>query len=108
MNTIDNKIINIFKMLMNAGADIEIADSYGNTPLIYACRYSTDKRIIDTLLDSGADEKALNDDDNSFYDVLDKNKKQYFLKKYPRKVYNSISHKYKKSYDDFLKEYGVN
>lgn len=95
-------------MLMNAGADIEIADSYGNTPLIYACRYSTDKRIIETLLDSGADEKALNDDDNSFYDVLDKNKKQYFLKKYPRKVYNSISHKYKKSYDDFLKEYGVN
>ena len=49
----------------------------------------------------------LNDDNESFYDHLDDENKQYFSRKYPTSVYNAISHWYKKSFTEFLKDYNI-
>ena len=62
---------------------------------------------MELLLDYGADEFILNDENKSFYDYLSDNNKQYFTQNYPTSVYNAISHWYKKSFTEFVKDYNI-
>ena len=125
------------KLLLNAGADINIQDS--NISLLYAAiinRIEIVKLLLNTgiyidkqdkygntaliyaasnnncemlelLLDYGADEFILNNDNKSFYDYLNDENKEYFTQNYPTSVYNAIYHKYKKSFTDFVKDYNI-
>jgi hypothetical protein len=65
------------------------------------------REMIELLLDYYADEFILNDDNKSFYNYLNDENKQYFSRKYPTSVYNAISHWYKKSFTEFLKDYNI-
>ena len=98
--------IEIVKLLLNVGADIDKQNNKGNTVLIFAA-FKNNKKIIELLLDYYADEFILNDDNKSFYDYLNDENKQYFTRKYPTSVYNAISHWYKKSFTEFVKDYNV-
>ena len=94
------------KLLLNAGANIDKQDKYGYTALIWAAFYNN-REIVEILLDYGADEFILNDNNKSFYDYLSDENKQYFAQKYPTSVYKAISHNYKKSFTEFLKDYNI-
>ena len=96
----------IVKLLLNTGAYIDKQDNYGNTALIHAA-YENNKEIVELLLDYHADEFILTNNDDSFYDYLTDENKQYFLKEYPNKVYNAIYHDYKKSFTEFVKDYKI-
>ena len=98
--------IEIVKLLLNNGADIDKQDDSGNTALIIAA-YNNNREIIELLLDYCADEFILDVDNKSFYDCLNDENKQYFTQKYPTSVYNAISHWYKKSFTEFVKDYNV-
>ena len=77
-----------------------------NTALILAA-YKNNREIVEILLDYGADEFILNNYNKSFYDLLNTENKEYFTQKYPTSVYNAISHWYKKSFTEFLKDYNI-
>ncbi len=96
----------IVKLLLNAGADVDKQDNDGYTALIYAA-YNNNREIVEILLDYGADEFILNDRNKSFYDCLNDENKEYFTQKYPTSVYNAISHEYKKSFTEFVKDYNI-
>ena len=98
--------IEIVKLLLNAGADIDKQNKYGYTALTLAALYNYHE-IVELLLDYGADEFILDEDNKSFYDYLNMENKKYFLQKYPTSVYNAISHWYKKSFTEFLKDYNI-
>ena len=98
--------IEVVKLLLNAGADIDKQDENGYTALIHAA-YENNKEIVELLLDYHADEFILTNNDDSFYDYLTDENKQYFLKEYPNKVYNAIYHDYKKSFTEFVKDYKI-
>ena len=98
--------IEIVKLLLNAGADADKQDYYNNTALILAA-YKNNREIVEILLDYGADEFILNDENKSFYDYLNDENQQYFAQNYPTSVYNAISHWYKKSFTEFVKDYNV-
>ena len=98
--------IEIVKLLLNAGADIDKQDNQGDTALILAAS-NNNRETVEILLDYGADEFILNDDNKSFYDHLNGENKQYFLQKYPTSVYNAISHNYKKSFTEFIKDNNI-
>ncbi len=97
----------IIKLLLDAGANIDKQDNYGNSALICASESEDNIEMIELLLDYGADEFILNDNDESFYDLLDDENKQYFIHKYPTSVYNAMSHWYKKPFSEFVKEYNI-
>ena len=40
-------------------------------------------------------------------DYLNDENQQYFAQNYPTSVYNAISHNYKKSFTDFVKDYNI-
>ena len=98
--------IEIVKLLLNAGADIDKQNIAGDTALIKAA-ISNYRKIIKLLLDYGADEFILDNNNKSFYDYLDDKNKQYFIQNYPTSVYNAISHWYKKSFTEFVKDYNI-
>ncbi|MBV1929460.1 MAG: ankyrin repeat domain-containing protein [Gammaproteobacteria bacterium] len=47
--------INVVKLLLNGGADPNIADGFGRTPLLYASAYKGNIDIVNLLLANGAD-----------------------------------------------------
>ncbi len=47
------------------------------------------------------------DNNKSFYDYLSDENKRYFIQNYPTDVYNAISHNYKKSFTEFVKDFNV-
>ena len=96
--------IEIVELLLNAGADIDKQDNNGYTALIYAA-YDNNRNVIELLLDYHADEFILSVRDGSFYDILNDENKQYFLKEYPNKVYNAILYRYEKPFIEFVKDY---
>ena len=98
--------IEVFKLLLNANADINKQDNNSFTALIWAA-YNNNREMIELLLDYAADEFILNDQNKSFYDYLNDENKEYFTQKYPTSVYNAISHNYKKSFTEFVKDYNV-
>ena len=98
--------IEIIKFLLNAGVNIDKQNNSGHTALIYAA-YNNNREIVEILLDYGADEFILNDENKSFYDYLNDENKEYFLQNYPTSVYNAISHNYKKSFTEFVKDYNI-
>ena len=100
----DNK--EIVKLLLNAGADIDKQNNGDYTALICAA-LENNRKIVELLLDYGADEFILNNENKSFYDYLDDENKKYFLQNYPTSVYNAISHNYKKSFTEFVKDYNI-
>ena len=101
-----NNKIEIVKLLLNAGTDIDKQNIYGRTALIVAAYYNNVK-TVELLLDYVADEFILNNENKSFYNYLDDENKKYFTQKYPTSVYNVISHNYKKSFTEFVKDYNV-
>ena len=98
--------IEIIKLLLNSDADIDKQNNRGNTALILAA-YKNNREIVELLLDYYADEFILDDENKSFYDYLNDEDKQYFTQKYPTSVYNAISHNYKKSFTEFVKDFNV-
>ena len=95
------------KLLLNVGADIDKQTNDGYTALIIAA-YKNNSEIVEILLDYGADEFILHDNNNKyFYDYLNDENKQYFTQKYPTSVYNAIYHNYKKSFTEFVKDYNI-
>ena len=98
--------IEIVKLLLNAGADIDKQNNGDYTALICAA-LENNRKIVELLLDYGADEFILNNIDKSFYDYLNDENQQYFTQNYPTSVYNAISHNYKKSFTEFVKDYNI-
>ena len=98
--------IEIVKLLLNAGVLIDKKNDKGNTALIVAASHNS-REIIELLLDYGADEFILDRNNKSFYYHLSDFNKQYFLQNYPTSVYNAISHNYKKSFTEFVKDYNI-
>ena len=98
--------IEIVELLLNAGADINKQNNRGYTALINSAR-SNYREIVELLLDYNAGEFILNDENKSFYDYLNDENKGYFLQNYPTSVYNAISHNYKKSFTEFVKDYNI-
>ena len=87
--------------------DIQSVKNYiGCTALIWAA-YKNNREIVEILLDYGADEFILDNNNKSFYDYLNTENQQYFTQNYPTSVYNAISHWYKKSFTEFLKDYNL-
>ena len=101
-----NNNIEIIKLLLNSDADIDKQNSAGRTALMSAA-YNNNREIIELLLDYYADEFTLDYNNKSFYDYLNDENKQYFTQKYPNSVYNAISHNYKKSFTEFIKNYNI-
>ena len=113
------KNLEIVKLLLDSGADID-KQSYednwgfypykvtngGNTALIQAASNNR-REMIELLLDYGADEFVINYDGKSFYYLLNDENKEYFTQNYPTSVYNAISHNYKKSFIEFVKDFGI-
>ena len=106
IKSVINDKIEIVKLLLNAGADIDKQFNNGNTALIYAAFYNYNE-IVELLLDYYADEFILNYENESFYDYLDDENKEYFTQNYPTSVYNAISHNYKKSFTEFIKDHNI-
>ena len=102
-----NNNYELVKFLLNAGADIDKQNNKGYTALIYASQDDNSREIIELLLDYHADEFILNNNDESFYDYLDDGDKEYFTQNYPTSVYNAISHNYKKSFTEFVKDHNI-
>ena len=98
--------IEIVELILNAGADIDKQNNDGNTALILAA-YENNREIIELLLDYGSDEFILDYENKSFYDYLNTENQQYFTQNYPTSVYNAISHWYKKSFTEFIKDYNI-
>ena len=90
-----NNKIEIVKILLNAGAYIDKQTNNGDTALIKAAFYDN-RGTVEILLDYGADEFILNDEN-----------KEYFTQKYPTNVYSAISHNYKKSFTEFIKDHNI-
>ena len=103
---IENNDIKSVKNYINSGYDLNIKNDDGDTALILAANRNN-KKITELLLDYGADEFILNDRNKSFYDCLNDENKEYFTQKYPTSVYNAISHEYKKSFTEFVKDYNI-
>ena len=103
---ISNNDIKSVKNYINSGYDLNKQNNVGDTALIYAA-FKNNKEIMELLLDYGADEFILNDENKSFYDYLNYPNQQYFTQNYPTSVYNAIYHKYKKSFTEFVKDYNI-
>ncbi len=59
--------------LVKAGAAIEARDDDGWTPLLFAARFSREPRIVSTLLDAGADGRAVSNDGKTALDYARQN-----------------------------------
>ena len=101
-----NNKIEIVKLLLNVGADIDKQNNRGNTALTVAA-YNNNREIVEILLDYGADEFILNNKNKSFYDYLNDENRKYFTQNYPTSVYNAIYHNYKKSFTEFVKDFNI-
>ena len=60
----------IFPLVSFLGADVNLQDDAGNTPLIMACTRDVDEELILLLLALGADKSICNKEGNSPYDTL--------------------------------------
>ena len=94
----------IVKLLLDSGADIDKQNNKGYTALTAAAS-NNNLEVVEFLLDYHADEFILNNLNSSFYDLLNNKNKEYFLNEYPNKVYNAISHWYKKPFTEFVKDF---
>ncbi len=103
---IENYDIESVKNYIDSGYDLNKQNIYGRTAFIVAAYYNNVK-TVELLLDYVADEFILNNENKSFYNYLDDENKKYFTQKYPTSVYNVISHNYKKSFTEFVKDYNV-
>ena len=101
-----NNDVKSVKNYIDSGYDLNIKNEYGDTALIYAA-FRNNLEIVEILLDYGADEFILDNRDKSFYDYLNDENKEYFTQNYPTSVYNAISHNYKKSFTEFIKDYNI-
>ena len=102
----NNNNIEIVKLLLDSGVNIDKQNNYGHTALIDAAS-NNNVEIVELLLYYGSDEFILDNNDKSFYDYLNTKNQQYFRHKYPTSVYNAISHNYKKSFTEFVKDYNI-
>ena len=50
----------VFLNLLKAGADVNVGDSGGMTPLHYAAKYNVNPAVIPALLEAGAEVNARN------------------------------------------------
>ena len=59
----------IVEYLINAGADVNTKDEYGNTPLMFAAKtpdiYKSRVKLIQQLIDHGADVNAKNNENDT-------------------------------------------
>ena len=99
-----NNNYEIIELLLNAGANIDKQNEDGDTALTLSSQKNNTK-IVKLLLDYHADEFILNNLNQSFYDLLNDENKEYFLNEYPNKVHNAISYWYKKPFTEFVKDF---
>ena len=58
---------------IDAGADLEARDRWGNTPLMEAASSNENAEVVQLLLDAGADATATNEDGETAWDLIQEN-----------------------------------
>jgi ankyrin repeat protein len=79
----------VVKLLIEAGAHLNIRDNGGSTALIWASSRNY-LEVVKLLLENFADECILDDDGWSFYDYLNDENKEVIKGIYPNEVENAI------------------
>lgn len=79
-NACSNNNIDIVKILINSGANVNIGIKYANTPIHVAAKYATDPQIFDMLFFHGAD-----------IEFRDQNGKTPLISACASKNYNGVS-----------------
>lgn len=82
---IDNQNLAIIELLLKHGADIEIRDNKGNTPLLQAVALGN-QEIAKLLLKKGADPEATNDDQVGIIELAKIDNKHTPLSKHLKKI----------------------
>ena len=80
--------VDIIKMLVNAGADINIQNDDGETSLILAASYHAphvNLYVIRALIDGGSDWSIKDNKNKDFLDYLNKMNKKIIIELYPEK-----------------------
>ncbi len=62
--------VSMVQALIKAGANIEVQDEYGGTPLHVAAGFSETPAVVQALLDAGADPKARDEDGRTPFDLI--------------------------------------
>jgi ankyrin repeat protein len=95
----------ILKELINAGANLNLKNHYGNTPLVEAAS-SENKRhwklkyqIISELIKAGADTNIKNNNRKDFFSYLTSKQEEELLKKFPKEFEDYIMKKNAKKYN---------
>ena len=75
MAAIGTNDLNMVKVIVEAGADLEMRARDKETALLYACRVAKNKEIVEYLIDKGADVKARNEyNDDALFIAAEYNK----------------------------------
>ena len=61
------------KAKLEAGADVMARDAYDQTPLHFAAEDGEESGVIESLLEAGADPKAINDNGKTPWDLAQRN-----------------------------------
>ncbi|MBL7880740.1 MAG: ankyrin repeat domain-containing protein [Chryseobacterium gambrini] len=83
-SAVQKRKTDIVKLLIEKGADVNIADKYGNTPLIESAdMFKDDDTIIKLLLENGADPYQKNNYGVSVYKLLEMPRLEPIRKLFP-------------------------
>jgi ankyrin repeat protein len=74
LNTFEKHVVNLFKiieLLISRGVNVNTVDVYGKTPLFYAVEQCYSPRLVNMLINAGADKNIRNQDGDTVLDILD-------------------------------------
>ena len=78
-NVTREDVLDVMHLLLQAGADVNVRDEHGNTPLILSVMFNAD--LVSALLEAGADVNAHNDEGKTAFDKADDEDIKEILKK---------------------------
>jgi len=81
---------NSVKVLLDAGAEIDAQNSWGNTALMCAAEYPKNIYTVCLLIEKGANLYLKNNKDKTVFDILDKYSKRVVLEKFPKQCEDYI------------------